>query len=327
MAKSDTHRIGVLAYTGCSAWITAGLLEFFAIANVAARLQGVPFRFDHHAIGAGGRTVRASQGVRIPTRTPQRRYDAIVVPPLWSDNRDEFTARIGSLRRLNSTVKDLAARSGILASACSGAVLLAQAGLLDGYRATTCWWLAEWFALHYPDVRLDASRLVVIDGRRWTAAAGTAYLHLCLELTREFAGEHVAALAGRLALVEPKRGSQSPFLAATEPAGSSDPLVEQARQAMLRQIANPISIATLARRLGTTDRTLHRRFRDRLGLSPLAYVQSQRIARAKQLLGEGRLSLEAIVERCGYSDPASFRKLFTREVGMSPREYRSRFGR
>ena len=327
MAKSDSIHVGVFGYAGCSAWIAAGMLEFFAIANVAARLERSRMRFDGHAVSADGRAVRASQGVRLTTRRAQRRYHALIVPPLWVDSRSEFDARTNELRRHLPLLQRLATRSGIVASACSGAVLLADAGLLDGHRATTCWWLAEWFGARYPRVELEASRLVVIDGDRWTAAAGTAYLHLCLDIVKKLAGERVATLAGRLALVEPRRGSQSPFLATQPVPENAERVVQRAAALVERRIATPLSVADLARELGTTERTLSRRFRSALGVPPLAYLQSRRIALAKRLLERDRDSLERIVGHCGYSDLASFRKLFTREVGMSPREYRSRFAR
>jgi transcriptional regulator GlxA family with amidase domain len=215
-----------------------------------------------------------------------------------------------------------------MASACSGAILLAQAGLLARRRATTCWWLADWFGSRFPDVRLDPGRLVVRDGDRWTAAAGTAYLHLCLELVEEFAGREVAAATARLALVEPRRGSQSPFLGRqSQSAGAGAGVADRAARWIEDRLATGISIAAMARALHTTERTLHRRFHASFGVSPLAHLQSRRIALAKRLLESGDDTLERIVERCGYRDASSFRKLFAREVGMTPREYRLRFRR
>lgn len=327
MAKSDTLRIAILAYPGCSAWISAGLLEFFAIANAVARIQRASLTIDCHAVSARGQAVAASHGVRLATRPPTGRYAAVIVPPLWSGSRAEFDAAVLRIVALGPLLTAVAKRSSIVASACSGAVVLAEAGLLQGHRATTCWWLTDWFAQRYPDVELDPARLVVADGSVWTAAAGSAYLHLCLELTRKLAGAKIATAAGRLALVEPRRGSQSPFLppAADVAAAEEDGPAARAIAMLQRHPESSASVAVLAKRCGTTARTLNRQFHRRLGMTPLAYRQSQRIALAKRLLEAGRLPLESIVERCGYSDVASFRKLFTREVGMSPKEYRLRF--
>ena len=215
MAKSDTARIGVFAYEGCSAWITAGLVELFAIANVAiAGLERPPrLRFGGSVVGRLHRPVEGSHGVRFTPQPRRRRYDAIIVPPLWCESRSDLERRWLKLKREVAALRELSRRSGIMASACSGAVLLASAGLLEKRRATTCWWLAEWFQRQFPDTHLVPDQLVTIDGNRWTAAAGSAYIHLGLELVREFAGDNIAASTARLMLVEPRRGSQSPFIA------------------------------------------------------------------------------------------------------------------
>lgn len=329
MAKSDTViRIALFGYPGCSAWISAGLLEFFAIANIASRMRQVTVRFDCRVIGVRGGPIEASQGVVLRAVRASGRYAALIVPPVWAQSREEFTRRLAETAHVVPALQRAAGRASIVASSCSGAALLAEAGLLKGYRATTCWWLAQWFEKQYPGIALDAAKLLVVDRKRWTAAAGTAYVHLCLELVKRFAGEQVAGAAGRLALVEPRRGSQSPFLAHADhavAAATSSP-ANRAALLMQRRPEASISIDALARQVGTTARTLNRQFDQLFGVTPLAYRQSQRIALARRLLESGETSIERIVGRCGYSDAASFRKLFTREVGMSPREYRSRFG-
>ena len=331
-AKSDKGRevtIAVIGYEDCSAWITAGIVEFFAIANLPPRpRRNRGTRFACTVISASGRTVRASHGVRFTTAPVRRRYDVVIAPPLWAPSRAEFEQRLAALERLAPLVQRLAARSEIAASACSGAVLLAQAGLLANHRATTCWWLSDWFVRRFPDVRLDARKLLVVDRGRWTAAAGSAYLHLCLELVEHFAGAEIAAATARLALVEPRRGSQSPFIGRELPRAEAEvgPISEIARW-LDERIDTPLAVSDVAKRSNTTPRTLNRRFRAAFGVSPLAYLQARRIALAKRLLETRADPLDRIVERCGYSDVSSFRKLFAREVGMTPREYRLRFQR
>lgn len=337
MAKSDNRRsnrsgrvrIAILGYEGCSAWIAAGILELFAIANLPRLPDGRRRAyFECETISATGRAVRASHGVRLPSVAPSRGYHAVIAPPLWSASLAEFNRRVGAVQKLAPLLRGLASRTKIMASACSGAVLLAQAGLLAERRATTCWWLADWFAQRFPDVQLDAGKLVVVDRGRWTAAAGTAYVHLCLELVKEFAGADVAAATARLALVEPRRGSQSPFLGRDVlRAGDGVGTAERAARLIEDRLAAGLSIPAMAKQLHTTERTLHRRFRTAFGVPPLVYLQSRRIALAKRLLEVRDEPLEQVVERCGYTDVSSFRKLFAREVGMTPREYRLRFQR
>jgi transcriptional regulator GlxA family with amidase domain len=124
-------------------------------------------------------------------------------------------------------LRELPKRAKIIASSCSGAALLATAGLLDGYRATTCWWLADWFQHRFPAVQLHAEQVLIAEKQRWTSAAGGAYMHLGIELVRELAGDKVANVTSRLMLVEPRRGTQSPFLIDASPTGHHDPDVKR----------------------------------------------------------------------------------------------------
>jgi transcriptional regulator GlxA family with amidase domain len=331
MAKTDTPAtIAILAYEGCSAWITAGLVEQFAIANVAAahtpgRSKRLP-SFRCEIIGASTRLIRASHDVRFEPAPLRGHYDAVVVPPLWVESAGQISERLRRLEQLNPLLIKLARRADIVSSACSGAALLASAGLLARHRVTTCWWLVPWFATRFPDVTLVADRLVMIDRDRWTAAAGSAYIHLGLALVRHFAGTQIANTTARLMLVEQRRGSQSPFIMpANLPEDAADPLIQRATEHLRTHATDRFSTVTLSRALNVSERTLSRRFQSALGMTPLTYLQTQRVARAKQLLELGSTPLDQIVVECGYEDVSSFRKLFSRHVGMTPREYRSRF--
>lgn len=333
MAKKDTiATVALFGFQDCSAWITAGLLELFAIANTAIRItpqkpsRGHAARFDCHIVSRSGRGVRGSHGVLFAAHRPRRRYDVLIVPPIWCESREDLERRAAKLRSVGPFLSQLAKRATIVASTCSGAVLLADAGLLTGRRATTCWWLVDWFRQKFPHIELVPDRLVMRDRNAWTAAAGSAYIHLGLDLVRELAGEAVAATTARLMLVERRRGSQSPFMPA-EPVAreGGDAEVQRAMRYLDEHAGRRLAIAETCRVLGIRERTLARKFQASIGMSPLGYLQSRRIARAKQLLEDTTLPLERILERCGYEDLSSFRKLFARQVGMTPREYRSRF--
>jgi transcriptional regulator GlxA family with amidase domain len=150
-------------------------------------------------------------------------------------------------------------------------------------------------------------------------------MHLALEIVRELAGEPLASATGPLMLVERRRGSQSPFLvphAAPEP-GSA---VDRATRYLRHNAGKRLALSNVCRALVVSERTLARRFKAQLGMSPLSYLQSQRIARARELLESSKLPLDRIVGQCGYEDVSSFRKLFARQVGMTPRDDRQRFG-
>jgi transcriptional regulator GlxA family with amidase domain len=323
--------VAIFVYDGCSAWITAGLIELFAIANVAMRSTSTngraPVEFRCHAISRASRATRGSHGVRFSVERPRQRYHAIVVPPLWGTSRRNVIDGLGRLRREHDALQRLADRASIMAGACTGTVLLARAGLLARHRATTCWWMIDWFETEFPDVKLEGENLVVADGDRWTAAAGAAYVHLGLQLVRKFSGEKAAAATARLMLVERRRGSQSPFI---EPGlarrEATDADVARMVQFLERNAGGALTIDDACRRMDLNARSMVRKFQASLGMSPLAYLQSVRIARAKRLLEQTAASFDEIVGQCGYEDASSFRKLFARHVGMTPREFRARFG-
>jgi transcriptional regulator GlxA family with amidase domain len=333
MAKTATVKtipVAIIGYAGCSAWITAGLLELFAVANNARATLGdrgaTTVRFDCHIVAKSARAVRGSHGVSFAVHAARRSYAASIVPPIWCESLADLETQAHRLRAENAFIVRMARRSKIVASSCSGAVLLAQAGLLSGRRATTCWWLVNWFRRTFPDIEMVPDRLVTRDGNCWTGAAGAAYMHLALDLVRELAGDPLAAATAKLLLVERRRGSQSPFLVPHTTASQSGSEIDRATRYLREHSAQPRAIAGACRALAISERTLTRRFKASLGISPLSYLQSQRIAHARQLLESSTLPLERIVGQCGYEDVSSFRKLFARQVGMTPRDYRLRFG-
>jgi len=298
MAK--TVRVAIVGYPGCSAWITAGLLELFAIANNARATLGhrasSTARFDCHIVGSSRYAVRGSHGVSFATHAVRRRYDISIVPPVWCESLVDLEVQARRLRSENAFIAGMARRSKICARTCSGAVLLAQAGLLSGRRATTCWWLVNWFRRTFPDIEMAPDRLVMRDGNRWTAAAGAAYMHLALDLVREFAGQPLAAATAKLMLIERRRGSQSPFLQPHAAHAHADAEINRATRYLQQHSAKKLAIAATCRALGVSERTLARRFKAHLGMSPLSYLQSQRIGHARQLLENSTLPLERIVE-------------------------------
>jgi transcriptional regulator GlxA family with amidase domain len=328
-AKPRIATVGVFGFDGCSAWITAGLLELFDIANNAMshlpQSRGVkPVRFGCHVVSNKRRLVNGSHGVRFSPELPRRRYDVMIVPPIWCTSLEDLEQRASTLQALRPALVQMSRRTMILASTCSGSVLLAGSGLLFRRRATTCWWLVDWFRRAFPDIDLQPDKLVVKDGDRWTAAAGSAYIHLGLELVSELAGDTAAAATSKLMLVERRRGSQSPFLPQVS-CTSDDAHIEQAMRYLEQHSHANVSIRELCRAIDVSHRSLARKFQNALGMSALSYLQSIRIARAKQLLERTLLPFDRIVEQCGYEDISSFRKLFSRHVGMTPKEYRLRF--
>jgi transcriptional regulator GlxA family with amidase domain len=202
--------------------------------------------------------------------------------------------------------------------------LLARTGLLDSRRATTSWWLERTFRATFPRVQLHADELVTQDRRLWCGGAYTAYLNLGLRLVEELASPAVARACARIMLIDANRAFQTPYTVLQTHVGHSDDLVWRAQTWMQARLKNGFSTRAVAEALQVTERTLIRHFKQTLGEPPGRYLQRLRVEAARWLLEATDLSLEQIIERVGYADVSSFRRLFERETRLSPREYRHR---
>ncbi|MDF3934044.1 GlxA family transcriptional regulator [Pseudomonas citronellolis] len=209
-----------------------------------------------------------------------------------------------------------------LGSLCSSAFLLAEAGQLDGRRATTHWALAAEFRRRYPRVRLDSEALCSEDGARWCSGGAQAGLDLCLQLIARHGGARLAQQVAGALVFDEARGKQSRFvpLLPESPRGALAPLL----QWLEAHHAEPVDLDSMARRAHCSSRTLLRRFRAELGMTPNDYLQRLRMDAAREALADPRRSLERIANDVGYADRASFARLFKQLCGESPGAYRQR---
>ena len=212
-----------------------------------------------------------------------------------------------------------------LVSICTGAFVLAAAGLLDDRPATTHWWHAERFRRLYPRVRLDPGVLFVDDGDVLTSAGVGAGIDLCLHLVRRDHGAEVANRAARRCVVPPWRdGGQSQFIERPLPALDGT-TTEPTRAWILQRLGEPLDLAAMAARAKMSVRTFTRRFREETGLSPGAWLVRQRIERARHLLEETDLSVDRVARDAGFGTAASMRQHLRSALGVSPLTYRRTF--
>lgn len=212
-----------------------------------------------------------------------------------------------------------------VASLCTGAFVLAAAGLLDGRRATTHWAHTDDLAARYPEVEVDPDVLYVDNGSVLTSAGKAAALDLCLHLIRLDRGSAVANAAARRLVVPPHRaGGQAQFVTAPVPARDDHPLAALLPWIMER-LGEPLTVEDLARRARMSSRTLTRHFRAAAGTTPLRWLLVQRIRRAQELLEKTGDSVEAIAEATGMGTATTLRRHFNRTVGVPPDTYRRTF--
>lgn len=248
------------------------------------------------------------------------RAHTIVVPGLADPSRPVSPRLLRALRAAK-------ARGARIASICTGAFVLAAAGILDGQRATTHWLAAPELAARYPRVRVDASVLYVDGGQVLTSAGAAAGLDLCLHLVRRDHGAEVAASAARVAVMPLERaGGQAQFIAYPAPVdegGSFEPLLRW----MEERAGSPLSLEALARRAGTSVRTFSRHFRAQTGTTPLQWLLQARIRRAQRLLESTAWSIDTIAARAGFGSAGALRLHFRRIVGAPANAYRRSFRR
>jgi len=211
-----------------------------------------------------------------------------------------------------------------IVSLCTGAFVLAAAGLLDGRPATTHWFHAAELARRYPAVRLDPDVLYVDDGDVLTSAGTAAGIDLCLHIVRADYGAAVAnALARRLVAPAHRDGGQAQYIEA--PAAAEDPGLAPVLDWMRARLHQPLTLPAIARHANLTERTLIRHFRATTGTTPIKWLTAQRIGRARELLETSTLPVEDVGEAAGLGAPANFRRHFTQATGVTPSTYRRTF--
>ena len=234
-------------------------------------------------------------------------------------------ARAGFPSELMSALQDAAARGARMASICTGAFVLASAGLLDGRTVTTHWQSARELAESFPKIGVRPEVLFIDDGQIITSAGLAAGIDLCLHLIRTDHGAAVANNVARLAVVAPVRpGGQAQFIDA--PVAYSDGTSMHATRAWaITRLHDRLTLTDLARHASTSVRTLNRRFRAETGLSPLQWLLQVRIETARELLESTDLPVSAIAHRTGMGTVDSLRDHLVRRTGLTPSAYRSSF--
>ncbi|MFI6603142.1 helix-turn-helix domain-containing protein [Nonomuraea sp. NPDC050536] len=269
----------------------------------------------------GGSSVRVGEWLQVETSGGLERLvevGTVVVPAC----RDISNEPPGDLVDAVRAAHEAGAR---VMSICTGAFVLAAAGLLDGRRATTHWMHADVLAERYPRVRVDPEVLYIDDGSILTSAGKAAGMDLCLHVVRLDHGAAVAnALARRLVVPPHREGGQAQFIAAPVSSGREQPLGDVLAWA-LEQLDRPLTVEDLAGRANMSSRTLVRHFHAVTGTTPLQWLLTQRLHRARELLETTDDSVELVAARTGMGTAATLRRHFNRTLGVAPDTYRRTF--
>lgn len=305
-----------------------GLFEVLSAAGGPGSADGVGARFRPMIVTADGSPLMLAAGVLLTPHAGMAeigRPDVVIVCDAELSTGESPEGRwpaeiawLGALR----------AGGAILCSSCSGALILAEAGLLDGCDAASHWIVADLFRDRYPRVRLRPDRILCNsggDGSLVTTGGAASWQDLALYLVGRFCGAREAARISRLFLIGERSEGQLPFAAMAAPRRHEDAAIAevQAWIAGNYHLSNPV--AAMTTRSGLADRTFKRRFTQATGYTPIDYVHALRIEEAKQMLETSALPVEAVAEAIGYAEPATFIRLFRRLAGVTPAQWRRRF--
>ncbi|MFC8517309.1 GlxA family transcriptional regulator [Streptomyces sp. NPDC057257] len=228
--------------------------------------------------------------------------------------------------RVVAWLREQGPRAGRLVSVCSGALLLAAAGLLDGHRATSHWSVCEKLAREYPDVEVDPDPIYIRDGRLATSAGVTSGIDLALALVEEDIGREVALSVARHLVVFLRRpGNQAQFSAQLAAQTAQREPLREVQQWITEHPGADLSVETLAARARLSPRHFARAFQTETGMTPGRYVDRVRLEHARRLLEDTADGVEEISRACGYGTPEAMRRSFVRTLGAAPAEYRRRF--
>ncbi len=316
------RRIEILAFPRVQLLDVAGPLQVFATANDLAEHRGAPPPYALAVVAAQGPSLQTSAGLGLvvePLPDAERDVDTLIVAGGYGVDAAAANAALVDWLRLRSS------RPRRLASVCSGALLLAATGALDGRRAATHWGRCAQLARLYPDIRVESDPIFVRDGHVWTSAGVTAGVDLALALVEEDLGRETALAVARQLVVFLKRpGGQAQFSAALS-LQRGDGVFDEMHRWIDRNLMADLSIPRLAARAGMSERTFLRRYREATGLTPGKAVERLRVEAAQRQLCETRASIKRVAARCGFGSAESMRRSFMRLARVAPRDFRQRF--
>ena len=315
----------MVAYPGAHSLDVIGPLEILATTAYFASDGARPY--DIAIVAAEAGPIAASSGLTITA--------ALSFADVLGDGGAIDTVMVAGGHGSSSALKDpdllhflrsVAPRTRRIVSICTGAMVLAEAGLLDGRRASTHWFWCPKLESDYPDVEVDRDAIYVRDGHIWTSAGVTSGMDLALALVESDLGHEAALQVARFSVMYMMRpGGQSQFSAHLVAQRAEDPAINATLGFILANPGEPHTVTALAARAGLSERTFARRFKEETGMTPAAYVETARVQAARVALETSSQGVEQIAIGAGFLSAERMRRAFQRHLGVSATEYRDRF--
>jgi len=318
----------VLVLQGCTSLASIAPMELLATAGrmhaeMSRGRVAEPF-FHVRLVSPGANPVVSPTGFPVhchATIDKVRKTDLVIVPAFDGD----VLAQMEANRACVSWVRRMHDRGADVASICTGAFVLAEAGLLDGKSATTHWNAQELFRRRYPGIRVLPEQIVVDNGRVCTSGGATSFLTLTAYLVEKYCGSETARFMSKIFLIDINKGPQTAYAIFSTQRNHADDVILRAQDLIERPEARGLTVAEIAAKVAMSPRNFIRRFKSATGNTPIEYIQRVRIEAAKHALESGGEPVDSIASRSGYGDAGSFRAIFKRVTGVSPMEYRRRY--
>lgn len=323
------QRVTIVGFPGALASTITGMIDLFQLAGVTwARIQGTEPEqlFSVELLTLNGAPCPCLNGISLLAHGSLADHppgDLVLVPTIGGPIEKTLTDAGPILTWLNQQ----AIAGSTIASNCTGAFLLGEAGLLNGKKATTHWGFSELFRTRYPAVDCHPEQLVTVDGSIACAGGGTAWWDLGILLIERYAGAQVARELAKAFVVDAGRRSQAPYSAMQTKRYHQDETILALQDWLDARYTHPVATDDLVQQSGLSSRSLLRRFKAATGDTPHRYLQLLRVEAARHLLETTASPVEQITHEIGYDDVSSFTRLFKRVTGLPPNVYRSRLGR
>ncbi len=324
--------VAILALPYCAASSVHGLLDILTTANYChglTRERGAPPLFNLQVITPDDHPVRAYNGSAIvPTSSREDLAPELIIAAsaIEAAGSPRFLAQqLESQGVVYDWLRARAAAGSILATACTGSFLLAEAGLLEDKTVTTHWRSADHFRQRYPGIHLEPDRMLIDNGNVISAGGATAFIDLAFHLIERFGGAALASACAKLHVFDHIRQDQAPYRMFSGHRSHTDERIKRAQEWIEQHYGEHFAVDEVAAQVGLGARTFKRRFKEATGETPISYLQQVRLEAAKHLLETTRKPLSEVIWASGYEDVSSFRRLFKRTVGCTMEQYRKRF--
>jgi len=320
-SKSTTINVAIVNYEHALASSIVGIMDIFSIVNNFCLVDEKSPRFHIDVLHTKKDITNFNMQINFKSKplTSYNNYDLIIIPPLINLEH-QFEIDLYFIHWLQKNYK----KGTCISSVCIGAYILAQAGILDNKYATSHWVIEKKIKQDFPKIKLEIDKLIVEDENIITVGGVSAYIDLCLYVTKKFISKEVSYICANYLGVDAGRVSQQHYKNLTLiPSENNE--ITKVLQYLKRNFNQSITLKDMAKQISVSERTFIRYFKKATGELPNQYLQKLRVEKAKQLLLNTQDSFEHITYCVGYSNASTFRKVFKKKTGLNPTEYRHYF--